>query len=89
MVQNNCDVTLENKESYYSDGQIRSKGTIKNGKREGIWKWFHQDGSLWTIENYSNGQLDGEWKQYDKSGNLELKQVFDKGELLNVDELQS
>ena len=89
MEQNNYTITEEVQESYYSSGQIRSKGSIKNDNREGIWKWFHPDGSLWTIENYSNGKLNGEWKQYSKSGKLELKKVFSNGESLSVEEFQT
>lgn len=86
MGQDTYTVTREVEGSYYPNGQIRSKGTIKNGKRDGVWKWFHKDGTIWTDEKYSNGELDGEWKQYDKNGQLELKQVFENGELLSVDE---
>ena len=32
--------------SYYSNGQLKSKGNYENGKREGAWISYHTDGNV-------------------------------------------
>ncbi len=42
----------------YNDGQVKSKGNIKNGKLDGkVTKW-HANGQIWSEENYKDGMKD-------------------------------
>ena len=38
-----------------------SKGSIKNGKKEGAWVGYWSNGQLMEKGNYKNGKTDGDW----------------------------
>lgn len=56
-----ADSVIENGEyvRYYKSGVAEVKGTMKNGKREGLWKSWYEDGSLWSETNFANGKKNG------------------------------
>jgi antitoxin component YwqK of YwqJK toxin-antitoxin module len=37
---------------YYKNGQLQSRGSYKNGKRDGLWEEFDVDGNLIYSEEY-------------------------------------
>jgi len=47
-----------------------TKGSVKNGKREGAWFDYWGNGQLWSKGNYENGKREGAWFDYQKNGNL-------------------
>ena len=49
------------------DGEFH-KGTIKNGKREGLWEKYHENGQLKKIGTFKNGKLDGSFERYHENG---------------------
>lgn len=55
---------------YYSDGTIRAVGKLKDGKRDGYWKWYRKDGSKLKLGYFTEGKLAKEWMRYDKNGKL-------------------
>lgn len=60
---------------YYFNGNLKSRGEIQAGLREGKWIGFHPDGSTYYEELYNNGRLEmgravlktGEKYAYDES----------------------
>lgn len=45
--------------SYYKNGVIEMRGTMKDGKRDGLWKSYYEDGSAWSETIYKEGKKDG------------------------------
>lgn len=44
---------------YYKSGVVEIRGTMKDGKREGLWKSWYEDGSPWSETNFANGKKNG------------------------------
>ena len=44
-------------ERFYENLQFRSKGNVKNDKKEGLWEYFDEDGNLTGTEEYKDGVL--------------------------------
>ena len=68
--ENYIDGKLEDSvlESYYSNGQLLSKGNYKDGKESGLWELYHKNGQLWEKGNYVDGKKDGLFKSYSEEG---------------------
>ena len=45
-----------------------TKGSIRNGKREGAWTHYYSNGQLSYKGNYKNGKMEGEWVSYFSDG---------------------
>jgi len=41
------------------NGQVKSKGEIKDGKNDGKWIWWYENGQKGLEKNYKHGKLDG------------------------------
>ena len=62
-------------------GQLDSKGSYKNGKKEGEWViYWGSNGRLASKENYKNGKREGVWTEYHSEGQLHLKGNYKNGE---------
>jgi hypothetical protein len=48
-------------------------GMIKNGNREGLWRFYWDDGQLERKGNYKDGKTDGLWEFYREDGQLKSK----------------
>jgi antitoxin component YwqK of YwqJK toxin-antitoxin module len=46
---------------YHTNGEIRVTGSLKNGKKDGMWKYYTPQGRLEEIGKYSNGEKTGLW----------------------------
>lgn len=44
----------ESKE-FFANGQLKSRGKIKDGELHGAWEWFRTDGTLLRAATYKNG----------------------------------
>ena len=55
--------------SSYKDGQLESKETYKDGKRDGLSYYYHDNGQLEFKVNFKEGELDGAQENY-KNGQL-------------------
>ena len=42
---------------YYDNNEIKDKGVIKNGKKDGLWEYFDEKGNLTKSETWENGKL--------------------------------
>lgn len=61
----NSTTTIEIK---HPNGVIKSKGTLKEGKKAGKWEYFSEFGVLTRTAEYSKGKLDGKVVEYYTSG---------------------
>jgi antitoxin component YwqK of YwqJK toxin-antitoxin module len=68
-------------ETYYEDGQIRMKGTYKDGKVDGGFEEYYDNGQLKSKRNYKEGKINGEWVNYYKNGKLRAKGRWKKGNI--------
>lgn len=51
-------------------GNVTVSGNMKNGKKEGLWKYFDATGRLVMEEHYKDGKLDGIFRSYYINGQL-------------------
>lgn len=63
---------------YHKDGTIRAKGKLKDGKRDGYWKFYRADGTKLKTGFYTYGELTKDWMMYDKKGKLIKPLLKDK-----------
>ncbi|MEO1048990.1 MAG: toxin-antitoxin system YwqK family antitoxin [Bacteroidota bacterium] len=81
-----CDNNIE--KHYYPNGQLESIGGIKNGLKEGEWKFYYQDGQLGAVKYYSNDKLDSIAIEY--WNHLEIKELAPEyDQLMNFDSTKS
>lgn len=67
-------------EFFYPNGQISSKGTMKDGKPEGYWKTYFPNGNLKSEGNRKNFRLDSLWIFYNENGDTlqKINYLFDR-----------
>lgn len=63
------------------NGNLRERGTLLEGRWDGIHEWFHFNGLLATKETYVDGKLHGPSETYFKNGNLSLREMYVDGKL--------
>ncbi|MBL0047633.1 MAG: hypothetical protein IPP32_05975 [Bacteroidetes bacterium] len=64
---------------YYENGKEKMKGTIKDGKREGLWQAWYENGNLWSEAEYSKGINDGKSVTYFESGKVRYEGLYKEG----------
>jgi len=69
---------------YYKNGQIKSKVTYKNGKKEGIALQYEKDGFLRYEEWYKNDLLHGISKKYYPNGVIRHLDMYSNGEVIGI-----
>jgi antitoxin component YwqK of YwqJK toxin-antitoxin module len=55
---------------YYENGTVQAVGKLKDGKRDGYWKWYRPDGTKRKTGYFVNGKRTKEWMRYDIKGKL-------------------
>ena len=55
--------------TYHENSKLKSIGVFKDGKDEGLWKFYNQDGFLEKSINYKNGLFNGLWTNYRRNKN--------------------
>lgn len=66
----------EIRETYYENGALRSRGTLVNGAREGLWTSYYPNGFLWSEGEYSNGLKNGRVVTYFEDGKIRYSGTF-------------
>ena len=66
---------------YFENGQIRSKGVYKNGKREGEHLSYLENGQIKSSIDYKNSKYDGLWIDYYENGTIESKKTYKNSEI--------
>jgi hypothetical protein len=64
-----------------SGAVLRERGTLVEGRWDGIHEWFHLSGELATRENYLAGRLNGSSETFFKTGQLSAKESYADGVL--------
>ena len=62
-------------------GILRERGTLADGRWDGLHEWYHVNGQLSTRETYLDGRLHGLSEAYFKSGQLSVVENYDSGRL--------
>ena len=63
----------------YPNGEIASKGYLKNGKPEGFWINYYQNGNIKSKGNRVNNKLDSIWNFYNTNGSLSVSLRYENG----------
>ena len=50
--------------TYFETGELEREFFEINGKKEGVYKYYHKNGNIYLICNYINGELNGELISY-------------------------
>jgi antitoxin component YwqK of YwqJK toxin-antitoxin module len=67
-------------ESYYRSGQLKEKGTYRDGELEGLSEEYYKNGQLSEKGTYKDGEPHGPFEGYSKNGQLEWKGTYNMGE---------
>ena len=61
VIKNTKDTTIKNGESikYYKNGNIKMRGMMKDGKREGLWKSWYDNAFPWSETEFKEGIKNG------------------------------
>lgn len=70
----------------YGNGKVWSERTYKEGKLEGIFRWYYLNGQLLAETFFKNGLEDGVCKVYDEGGNLKSEETYKDGKLIEEKE---
>jgi uncharacterized protein len=65
--------------SYFPEGQIKTKGQLSKGQKEGKWTFYYQNGNIQYIEHYKNDTLEGTYREFYKNGEIKYKYNFENG----------
>ena len=60
-------------ESFYSSGNVASKGFYKTNIPDSLWQYYYENGHLKMEGLLKNGQNFGNWKYYFENGNLNMQ----------------
>ncbi len=71
--------------SYYKNGEVESKGSYFNKRRNGYWEFYWYTGQLQSCGNYKEGKHDGIWKEY-IDGYLHSVHTYKDGKLEGASE---
>ena len=62
--------------SYYGGGNLKAKGSFKDGREEGEWTYYYPSGALDRKQNHKSGWWDGPMTSYFENGQLKSKGGF-------------
>ncbi|KAB2913480.1 MAG: hypothetical protein F9K23_16790 [Bacteroidetes bacterium] len=60
--------------TYHENGQVKEKGSYRNGLKHGKWKEYDAEGVILKMTKYKNGEF--KWERLYKNG--KLSQITDK-----------
>ena len=60
-------------------GEVRGRGFILNGKRDGPWIFFDDNGQRLSAGDFKAGQEDGPWVFFHTNGQMESRGAFKDG----------
>ncbi len=64
---------------YFENGNVKSKGFIRENNKHGKWLIYSENGVLFKEENYLAGQLHGIIKRWFANGNLAIQSEYLNG----------
>lgn len=66
-------------EEFYSNGELKVKGTYKDGKEDGLREEYYENGQLESKGTLKDGEWDGLLEAYNKNGELEVRGTYKDG----------
>lgn len=57
--------------SYYKNGNLKTKGIFTNNLKENIWETFYENNKISNTSTYKNNTLHGNYIDYKRNGNIE------------------
>jgi hypothetical protein len=66
--------------SFWTPDRVSERGTMVNGRWDGVHEWFHINGQLSSREIYVDGQLNGPSTSYFKNGQLSIQETYKDGQ---------
>ena len=74
----------------YENGQRKSEGDLKNGKRDGLWIWYYENGQKKEEVTYSEGKKTGDWIQWDKNGQkIKIVRIYHEDDYYEEPEIET
>lgn len=67
---------------FFENGNTQVEGTLKNGKRHGIWTFYHENGKVWSTGEFDMGKSVGIFEIFDKEGQLKFKYHYVNNEIV-------
>ena len=61
---------------YHSNGNIKTKGLLKNGKRTGVWTSYFVSGKVQSESKFDKGKLNGKTATYYPNGNVQYMGLY-------------
>ena len=61
---------------YHNNGEVKVRGEIKVGKKDGIWEYFYDNGKLEQREKWKAHEADGLFEYFYENGQLIKTKVF-------------
>jgi antitoxin component YwqK of YwqJK toxin-antitoxin module len=71
---------LETKTDYYSNGQLRYRGSYKDDKREGLSEYWNENGQLRYRGSYKSGLKHGVQEEYELEGMQSMELGYSEDE---------
>ncbi len=63
----------------YENGQNKSKGKIKDGKKNDIWTEWYENGQIQHEGDYIDGKKDAKWTWWDENGQINTERIYKEG----------
>ncbi len=73
------DIVTENHRELFTDGKLSAEGPLRDGKRNGKWKFYYRNGLLKATGELLDGELEGYWEWWRENGQLLQAGAFHKG----------
>lgn len=61
---------------YHANGNIKTKGHLKNGKRTGVWTSYFLNGKVQSESKFDKGKLNGKTAAYYPNGNVQYMGLY-------------
>jgi hypothetical protein len=75
-------VPLESVEEHWDNGQLKSQGMFREGRKHGNWLGYHEDGSFRLLATYRDGEIhpNSSYSEKSKSGEAKEQGWYRDGE---------
>ena len=64
---------------FFPKGKMKSEGDYKDGKKTGVWKYYHENGNLMQTGSYMEDKAEGTWTWYYENGKLLRQETYKNG----------
>ena len=68
----------------FASGRPRAEASFLRGKRDGLFRYWHENGKLESEGQWFNGKEDGLFRQWNEDGRLLKAVKYKSGELIEV-----